>query len=95
MSKRWVISSELKDKYVKHLGETAKDAICPWCGENQWKPSDHYVAPLILTPFWEATLNNVPLIPLMLSTCLNCGNTMFFNGVVAKVFEEPILGNTP
>ncbi len=85
---RHVLKPEQSKKYIEHLGKTAKDAKCQWCGENQWKPSDHYVVPLILTPAGEATLNNVPLIPLMLNTCLKCGNTMFFNAVVAQVFEE-------
>ena len=87
---RHVLSRELSEKYIRHLHATTSEerVNCQWCGENQWKPSDHYVVPLIFTPAGEATLNNVPLIPLMLNTCLNCGNTLFFNAVVAGVFKE-------
>ncbi len=85
---RHVLSPEQRDAYVKHLHKTVADVSCQWCGKNKWIPSDHYVVPLILTPQGEATLNNVPLIPLMLNTCGNCGNTLFFNAVIAGVFGE-------
>lgn len=87
--KKYELSEEQHKRYVHHLWETTSEerVNCQWCGKNEWIPSKHYIAPWILTPAGEVTLDNVPLIPLLLHTCGNCGNTLFFNAVVAGVFK--------
>lgn len=83
---RLQLSEGQKEKFVKHLHTKVSDVDCQWCGKNEWMPSQHAVAPLVVGSEGGLNLGRGPLIPWVFITCGNCGNTMFFNAVVMGVY---------
>ena len=68
----------------KHWGN---DWTCSVCGNSDWMGEEQ---PMELRAFNEGRLAaNGPVIPLLTITCSTCGNTLFFNAILAGLVEKP------
>ena len=68
----------------KHWGA---DWHCPICGNSDWMGEEQVME---LRPFNEGRLGGPgPVIPLFVIICSTCGNTLFFNAILAGLVEKP------
>lgn len=67
------------DKLKAHVDKTWTSSRCPMCDANDWGVSGTVHLPL---------QDMAPCcVPLVVQTCLTCGNTVFINMVVAGLCE--------
>jgi predicted nucleic-acid-binding Zn-ribbon protein len=60
---------------------------CPICGNSDWLGNDEAME---VRSFEAGRLAATgPVIPLLTLTCSTCGNTLFFNGILAGLVEQP------
>ena len=63
------------------------DMVCPICGNSSW--SGHEEA-MEVRSFNRGRLGGPgPVIPLLVITCSTCGNTLFFNAILAGLVDQP------
>ena len=63
------------------------DWACPICGNTDWTGHD---AAMEVRSFDEGRMAATgPVIPLLVITCSTCGNTLFFNAILAGLVEKP------
>ena len=63
------------------------DWNCPICGNSDWGGEEQAME---LRAFDEGRLLSTgPVIPLFVITCTTCGNTLFFNAILAGLVEKP------
>ena len=63
------------------------DWICSICGNSDWGGDDQAME---LRRFNAGRLAATgPVIPLLVITCSTCGNTLFFNAILAGLVERP------
>ena len=63
------------------------DWTCPICGNTDWTGHD---TPVEVRSFDEGRLSGSgPVIPFLAITCSTCGNTLFFNAILACLVEKP------
>ena len=68
----------------KHWGG---EWACPICGNSEWTGED---TPMEIRSFKEGRMAATgPVIPLLVITCSTCGNTLFFNAILAGLVEKP------
>ncbi len=72
------MNKERIEKVAQHVDDKWKDKDCLLCGENGWGMAEVEIACIP----WGRVL------PLVASTCGNCGNTVFINAVVAGVHNQ-------
>jgi predicted nucleic-acid-binding Zn-ribbon protein len=58
---------------------------CPICGNISWSGND---TPVEVRSFEEGRLGR-SVIPFLTITCYTCGNTLFFNAILAGLVAEP------
>ncbi len=60
---------------------------CPICGNTNWSGQEYAME---LRPFDEGRLASFgQVVPLLTITCKTCGNTLFFNAILAGLVEKP------
>ena len=63
------------------------DRLCPVCGNSTWLGEEQVME---LRPFNQDRLGAPgPVIPLLVIICSTCGNTLFFNTILAGLVERP------
>ena len=63
------------------------DRICPICGNSSWAGNDQVME---VRSFDEGRLPAAaPVIPFLTITCSTCGNSLFFNAILAGLVELP------
>ena len=61
--------------------------VCSICGNSDWLGEDQAME---LRPFNEGRLGGPgPVVPLLVITCSTCGNTLFFNAILAGLVDKP------
>lgn len=79
-------SPEWKAKFVEFINAKVKEAgRCPECKELAITVADQIVSPIRLEG-GNFQLGG-PIYPQIMLVCTNCGNTRYFNAVIAKAFE--------
>lgn len=78
------LSKEELEKLLRHLNEKWANKNCPMCRQNQWSVTGAHT--VILQE--EENVFNLggPSIPTAAVTCLSCGNILFINLIVARVY---------
>lgn len=81
------LTMEQKEAAIAWLVEHgAGKPICPGCGKQTWEVGDHLVSPPIHSG-GGMMLGGISY-PNFMIICTNCGNTQYFNAIVAKL-EKP------
>ena len=63
------------------------DRVCPICGNTHWWGSDQAME---IRSFDEGRVGGSGIVvPLLAITCSTCGNTLFFNAILAGLVEQP------
>lgn len=77
------------DKLKAHVDKTWTSSRCPMCDANDWGVSGTVHLPLQDMAPRSLTQMLMPTncVPLVVQTCLTCGNTVFINMVVAGLCE--------
>lgn len=75
------------EKIIKHLNSKWNNKNCILCGGNQWSVSDKMHE---LREYQDGNLvvgggNIIPVVPIV---CINCGNTIFINPLIANAVKE-------
>jgi hypothetical protein len=75
-----------QQKLLTHLSEKWKGRSCSMCDARNWNLSDKLFE---LREFQggELVLGTGPIIPLVVVTCNNCGNTVLVNAIKAGAIE--------
>ncbi len=83
------LSKEDKTKFVSWLNERrpSDELVCTVCGKTDWILGDHLVAPPVTTIGGGVYIGG-PAYPNFLLVCTSCGNTHFFNAVVAGFIPD-------
>lgn len=77
-----------KDQFVKFVNDKVPNSgLCKECGEKTMTVPDHIVAPPVFVDGGFALGGRS--YPLIMLVCTNCGNTRFFNAVVAGAVNGP------
>jgi len=74
-------------KFEKHLNEKWQNKICPMCHSNEWSYDNTIFTPMTVGPNREMAVGG-KFLPLVAVTCVNCGNTVFVNGLIAKAIDD-------
>lgn len=84
------INEEERGLISKKLEEKIKNYSCVMCGTNDWN-LEPFIAPISLSNDISLKLGG-QVLPLAPITCVNCGNTHFFNlvtlGLVDKIGKK-------
>ena len=74
-----------KKKFIEHLNKKWGKRSCPMCGANSWNISEKTYE---LREFKEGPLVvGGSIVPIILVTCTNCGNSVFVNAIVANIVK--------
>lgn len=75
------------EKLIRHLNQKWKNKTCPLCGNTQWTVSDkiHELHEYQDSGVIIGSGNIFPIVPI---TCINCGNTIFINPIIADAIKE-------
>lgn len=72
-------------KIIKHLNAKWGKRKCPMCGAETWRISDNTYE---LREFKKGALvAGGTIVPLILITCSNCGNSVLVNAIVANIVK--------
>ena len=74
-------------KVISHLRTKWGARPCPMCGAQNWNVSDT-VFELRQFHGGNLVLGQGPIIPIIPVTCVNCGNTIFINGIITGIIEN-------
>lgn len=76
-----------RNKAISWLNEKWDgEKLCPVCKKNHWHIPDQLVE---TRPFYGGNLFvGGAIYPSLAITCLNCGNTVFFNAMVAQLLDK-------
>jgi len=78
------IEEEQKQKLLTILADKWKEPrICQICNKQVWSIADLIVELRGFNP--RAIVIGGPTIPSIVATCINCGNTIFFNAIVLGI----------
>ena len=81
-----LLTLEQKNVAIAWLNERgAREPTCPACGQNTWFIGDHLVAAPVYS---GGMIIGGPVYPNFMIICQNCGNTQYFNAVIAKIIES-------
>lgn len=81
------LTAEQKEMAVAWLNERgAGDPTCPGCGKKNWEVGEHLVSPPIQSK--RGLILGGLAYPNFMIICSNCGNTQYFNAVMAKLVES-------
>lgn len=73
-------------KLLSHLTGKWHGRACQMCGASNWQAQD---STFMLMEFQGGSVViGGPVIPVIPVTCMNCGNTILVNGVVAGAVEQ-------
>lgn len=78
------LSKEETDTLLEHINDKWEVPNCRYCGENEWSASGKIFLRLSKEGELDLTGESQPTAPLV---CMNCGNTVLINLVVAGVFD--------
>jgi hypothetical protein len=81
------IDAEIKDKLLAHFGKTWRNRACHLCGGARWDLQGHLTFVLSDKPGEQQLIMGGPGLPCVAAICQQCGNTMFFNLVIAGAVQ--------
>ena len=76
-----------KQKFVDFLNEKWKGRACPICGGGPWNVSDD-VFEIRDYNNGNLVIGGGPIVPVIAVTCMNCGNTIFVNAILAGAIKR-------
>lgn len=76
-----------KQKFVDFLNEKWDGRGCPVCGKGPWSVSDD-IFEIRDYNNGNIILGGGAIIPIIPVTCLNCGNTIFVNAILAGAVKQ-------
>ena len=76
---------EMQKKAVEWLNKKWLNKKCECCGNNNWDTADFLVAPL---RFEGSMTIGGKIMPQVVATCSNCGNTKYFNAVMMNILVK-------
>jgi len=80
------LSEENTQKLLQWIQSKQKgDFTCPLCKEKSWEIQDRLVAP---PGFGVGLLLGGTVYPQAMVICKNCGNTQYFNAMMAGIVEK-------
>lgn len=76
-----------KEKFEQHINTKWNNKICPMCHSNQWTYDETILTPVSVDEKKGMVLGG-KFFPLIAVTCVECGNTIFVNGLVAGAIDD-------
>lgn len=76
-----------KQKFVDFLNQKWNGHDCPVCGGGPWNVSDD-IFEIRDYNNGNLVIGGGPIIPVIPVTCMNCGNTIFINAILAGVVKR-------
>lgn len=80
------LSQEARRMAIEWLDKQAPELKCECCQNKRWILADEFVTPRIITGSGDALIAG-PQYPSIMIICKNCGNTKYFNAMIAGVFN--------
>lgn len=79
------IDAEIKDILLAHFAKTWRNRACQVCGNARWDLQGHVTLVLSDKPGepQQTMMVGAPGLPCIAAICQQCGNTLFFNLVIA------------
>lgn len=77
----------INHKFEQHLNEKWQNKICPMCHSNEWSYDNTIFTPMTVDQNKGMAIGG-KFLPLVAVTCINCGNTIFVNGLIAKAIDD-------
>ena len=89
--KKGTLSKEQIDEAIAWVNKHSMtwDKKCEFCAGGGWTVSPDLVAPVVFTGGYVLGGDAYPQFMMM---CNNCGNTKYFNAVVAKIIPSKVGG---
>jgi len=78
-----------KSKFEEHINSKWNNRICPMCQGSEWSYDEDIQSSIYVNEKKRFNFAE-KFSPLISVTCVNCGNTLFVNGLVAKsIIDTP------
>lgn len=90
-SKKYSLSQQEIDRAIDWIKTHWKDKKCEVCGKQDWVVMGDLVTPMIYLSGQGVSIGGSSY-PQFMTICKNCGNTKYFNALLAKIIENKTEG---